>query len=52
MLTVIDIHEAMFTHFTECNKDPFCIEIECPQMGICAIVAAAMVRLIDTGEYH
>lgn len=52
MKTIKDIYEAMFTHFTECNKDPWCIEIECLRLGICSIVATAMGELMRTGEYH
>ena len=52
MKTIKDIYEAMFTHFTECNKDPWCIEIECPRLGICSIVATAMSELMQAGEYH
>lgn len=52
MKTIKDIYEAMFTHFTECNKDTWCIEIECPRLGICSIVATAMSELMQTGEYH
>lgn len=52
MKTIIDIYEAMFTHFTECNHDPCCIEIECPRLAICAIIATAMCEITQTGEYH
>lgn len=52
MKTIKDIYEAMFTHFMECRHDPWCIEIDCPRLEICSIVAAAMCELTQSGEYH
>ena len=45
MKTIKDIYEAMFTHFTACNHDPWCIEFDCPHLEICAITATAMCEL-------